>query len=163
MRKAVLAALLLLLLAPVGAARAETPTAADRLAALAGTWQGAGTWLGKPSRVEARWTLTLSGAFVRHDYDVSAAGGAAFAGTAFYRSGASGPGAATWFDSQGSVHPIETMVDGDTLIALWGPAGGPVGKTHYRVAGERLIIEDWIRGKDGGWRSFSRSELGRRP
>jgi Flp pilus assembly protein TadG len=163
MRASTFAAALLLALCASPALADDADTIRNRLAALEGNWSGTGTWLNKPSRVTASWTRTLNGAFLRHDYAVgSSDGSAAFEGTAYYRPVLAGAGAATWFDSQGSMHPIETALDGEALVALWGPVGAPIGKTHYTQVGDRLVIEDWIRSRSGAWRPFSKSELSRR-
>jgi hypothetical protein len=137
------------------------------LSRLDGQWQGSGTILGQPARIEMRWAVALDDAF-HHLTWVSRIGAGAtprrFEGQAFYGRTPAGAGRAVWVDSSGLTRPITATLsaDGAALVAAWGTADTELGETTYRLESpESLLVVDRVRGKDGTWREFGRSTLSR--
>ncbi len=142
---------------PMTSASPQLASEPTFLSRLEGRWEGAGVWVGKPATGKASWTRVLIGRFVRLEYRVTPEGAPspAFEGDAYYSEGPDGV-KGTWFDSQGSVHPLEIRVEPAALVASW-PAAEPRGRTTYRLLEDgSLEIFDEIRGKDGGFREFGR-------
>jgi hypothetical protein len=141
-------------------------TAQDALVAkLVGRWDGTGTILGQPSRVQMEWTPVLGGRFVKLTFEshIGAPPKARrFEGHAYYRTAGEGKLVATWFDSSGQVRPIDAVRAADAIVSTWGTPETEVGETTYRlVADDRMELVDRVRGKDGSWREFGRSQLTR--
>jgi hypothetical protein len=139
---------------------------------MTGRWEGTGTILGQPARVELDWTAVLGDRFARLTW-VSHIGAAEkvqrFEGHAYYQRMLA-PYRATWFDSGGMVRPISAAIDGapgrypSALVAHWGTADTEQGETTYRrLSPDELDVVDRVRGKDGAWREFGRSTLRRVP
>lgn len=140
---------------------------------MTGRWAGTGTILGQPARVELEWTGVLDGRFARLTW-VSHIGTAPktqrFEGHAYYRRSPLPPYRATWFDSSGMVRPITAAFDrpsenaSPALVAHWGTPETEQGETTYRrVSDQELEVVDRVLGKNGEWREFGRSTLGRVP
>lgn len=167
----VLLALTLTLAPPLWAQSAPPPSAPpDPIHDLfAGQWEGSGTILGQPSRVELTVERALDGRFTRLLW-TSHIGPPPktqrFEGHAYYsRPDPDGQYTATWFDSSGAVRPIRGGADGaDAVVARWGTAATEQGETTYRrVAPDAIEVVDRVLGKNGQWREFGRSTLRRVP
>ncbi len=158
-----------LLLATVGTraapAQPTPPPPVGVLAELEGHWEGTGVILGQPSRVQMDWAPALANRFARLTF-VSHIGAAPktqrFEGHAYYQTAGPGRYLATWFDSSGQVRPIAATSAGGTLVAAWGTPATEEGETTYRlISPDRLEVIDRVKGKEGTWREFGRSELSR--
>ena len=140
---------------------------------MTGRWEGAGSILGQPARVELEWAPVLGDRFARLTW-VSHIGAAPksqrFEGHAYYQRTAGTMYRATWFDSSGMVRPITAAVHGPSggptsaLVASWGTGDTEQGETTYRrVSDQELEVVDRVLGKNGEWREFGRSTLRRIP
>lgn len=134
-----------------------------------GRWEGTGTILGQPSRVELTVERMLDGRFTRLVW-VSHIGPSPktqrFEGHAYYpRLHPAEKYAATWFDSSGAVRPIRGGPAGaDAVIALWGTPETEQGETTYRrLSADAMEVVDRVMAKSGDWREFGRSSLRRVP
>lgn len=157
--------LALALAMPVPAVHAQPAPAMGVLAELEGRWEGTGTILGQPSRVQMEWTPALDARFVRLTF-VSHIGpepkARRFEGHAYYQPAGEGRYRATWFDSSGLVRPIAATSTSGTLVAAWGTAETEVGETTYRLtSADWMEVVDRVKSKDGTWREFGRSTLSR--
>ncbi len=139
------------------------PAAAEGslLARLAGDWIGEGDVMGKRVAVMLHVGPVLAGRFTELRW-LNLGGGAAhtrFEGRAVYALESPGHYRATWWDSEGSEHPIMASEQGDaTLEALWGEAG----RTRYTLLpGGEIEVIDSTKHKDGNWVEFGRSHLTR--
>lgn len=142
------------------ATQPATPAELTAFAPFLGTWAGTGQLWGKPATIQLQWKRTLADKFVSLDFEVidKASGSAMFAGQAMYPAGQG-----TWHDSNGAIYSISWKADGDSIVAEWGPAGAPMGKSLYRLRpGGEAEITDFIGNKDGSWREFARYVARRR-
>ena len=170
MRFALLVLMLWSVAGPLGAQPTPRSPVPDPLHELvAGRWQGEGTILGQPARVELTIERVLDGRFTRLLW-VSHIGpppkAQRFEGHAYYaRLSPDGQYTATWFDSSGAVRPIRAGVDGSAaVVAHWGTPDTEQGETTYRrVSPDALDVVDRVLGKNGEWREFGRSSLRRVP
>jgi hypothetical protein len=149
------------------AAVSSQSTAADPfLSRLEGQWNGEGTVLGQPSRIEMEWSWTLNGRFLRLTFRNTmgiAPKTQLFEGHAYYRATGNGRYRGSWMDNSGAIRPIEARQDGEAIVAQWGTPETEVGETTYRLLpGDRMEVIDKVRQKDGAWRDFGRSSLVRR-
>ena len=134
---------------------------------LPGAWQGEGTVGGLPAKVEMAWAPTFDGRFVRITWlnlmTGKDGGTLRFEGEGTYLPvpDEMGVHAGTWFDSQGSMHPLSARAAGDSLVTEWGPRGAPVGRTTYRlVEGGTLSVHDEVQ-RNGTWFTFGRPSFRR--
>lgn len=170
MRFALLVLTLWTLAAPLAAQPTPPPPAPDPIHDLfAGRWEGTGTILGQPSRVELTVERALDGRFTRLLW-LSHIGPPPktqrFEGHAYYsRLSPAGQYTATWFDSTGAVRPVRGGPDGDAaVVAHWGTAETEQGETTYRrLSPDQIEVLDRVLGKNGSWREFGRSTLRRVP
>lgn len=137
---------------------------ADITSKLAGAWKGEGKAFGMSTRPVMIWEPALGGKFMKLTYRnemMSAKGDVrVFEGHAYYKALGGGKYRATWFDSQGAVHPIEATFDGVTLTSNWGTRETEVGRTTYRLVNAGTIeVVDFVQTKDGTWKEFSRATL----
>jgi len=85
-----------------------------------------------------------------------------FEGHAYYRPLAAGGYRGMWFDNSGMFRPLDARRDGDALVSQWGTPETEQGETTYRLLeGEKMEVVDRVKGKDGTWREFGRSQLTR--
>jgi hypothetical protein len=143
---------------------AATTEDADISVKLAGAWKGEGKAFGMSTRPVMIWEPALGGQFMKLTYRnemMSAKGDVrVFEGHAYYKAIGGGKYRATWFDSQGAVHPIEAAFDGVTLTSNWGTKDTEVGRTTYRLVNPNAIeVVDFVQTKDGTWKEFSRATL----
>lgn len=142
--------------------------AQDFFARLAGDWQGAGEVRGMASAQKMSWEPALDGKFLRLSFDnrMTGEGGGEwrFSAQAFYRIQDDGTIAGTWFDSRGTSFPLSGSIDaGDTLTILWGTDDTERGRSRYRLNAAGLEVTDEVLMPDGGWRTFGRTRLTRKP
>lgn len=137
------------------------------LSRLVGEWTGTGVVLNQPAKIRMNWSWELGGQFIRltfKDEMGSPPKTTLFEGHAYYRATAEGRYRGTWFDNSGMVRPLDARRDGDALVSLWGTPDSEEGETTYRLlANGKMEVVDRIKGKDGTWRVFGRSELTRSP
>ncbi len=143
---------------------ATTIDDADISVKLAGAWKGEGKAFGMSTRPVMIWEPALGGKFMKLTYRnemMSAKGDVrVFEGHAYYKALGGGKYRATWFDSQGAVHPIEATFDGITLTSNWGTKETEIGKTMYRLVNANTIeLVDYVQTKEGTWKEFSRATL----
>lgn len=131
-----------------------------------GSWAGEGKAFGRRSRPEMKWEATLSGKFIKLTYRTeltSRIGKEVFEGHAYYKSLGAGKYKGTWFDSQGSEHPITAVFEDNALTANWGTPQTELGKTVYRlVSAKEMELVDSVQRKDGTWQEFGRAKLARK-
>jgi hypothetical protein len=131
------------------------------LRTIAGGWIGTGSVMRRESHVELTVEPVLAGAFVRLHWVNGGGkdGRDLFEGLAVYEERPDGSFAATWWDSQGSRHPVTATLEGQALTALWGERG----RTVYRLleTGE-LEVVDSVKRPDGAWGEFGRTTLKRK-
>ena len=131
------------------------------LTRLAGDWRGEGTVLQARADVRLTWAWALDGQFMQLTF-VNAMPKRRFEGHAYYRALGGGQYRGWWFDNSGMMRPIEAALDGDALVAKWGTPETEVGETAYRLtASGTMEVVDRVRGKDGQWREFGRTQLQR--
>jgi len=126
-----------------------------------GQWEAKGKSFGLPSETTMIWERALSGKFVRLIYRIvmhpDQGTDQIFEGEAMYKNSGVNSFTATWFDSQGAIHPITATHDESTLISLWGtPNTTSQGKTIYTLKEGTLEVEDFIMTKDGEWKQFNK-------
>ena len=150
---------MLYLLATLALTFIQGPTRDAFLTRIAGEWAGEGTVLQTRAEVRLTWAWTLDGQFMQLTF-ANAMGPRRFEGHAYYRALGGGRYRGWWFDNSGMMRPIEASLDGDALVAKWGTPETEVGETTYRLAANgSMEIVDRVRGKDGQWRDFGRSQL----
>lgn len=154
--------LLIVLLAAVASVHAQTT---DKFFARAeGNWKTKGTNFGMPSDVSMSWTPAVRGKFYQLQYTIvmhpAGKNDMVFEGVAYYKSTAENTYQATWFDSNGSQHPITAAFDGTSLTSRWGTKETELGKTTYRfLDNTRMEVIDSVQTKAGPWREFGRNIL----
>ena len=156
---------LLVLVAAIPAARTQAQDAAPVLEQWLGDWRGPGTNSDAPAQLHLRWERVLGGRFVRLTLvnDIGAEPPRQrFEGLALYWSSAEGRLNGRWFDSQGSAHVVDAVLEPNALIGEWGDGTTARGGSAYRLV-EPAVMEviDEIRRKDGTWREFGRYRLTR--
>ena len=146
------------LLATPGGLRCQASDAGDLppvFAALAGTWSGTGTLMGRAASFEMTWTprengfveLRFSNGFV----DPSGTVTAVLEARAIYRvSGASAVG--VWIDTRPQRIQLEAEITEDAVITTW-TAPAERGRTEYRLEGAGAIVRDFVE-VDGALRPF---------
>jgi hypothetical protein len=136
------------------------------LTRLEGRWSGAGTVLNQSSKIEMEWAWILGGQFFHLAFRNEMGSPpkvTLFEGKAYYRAIGEGRYRGTWFDNSGMTRPIEAVRSGDALVSRWGTPETEEGETTYQLTGSgRLEMTDRVKGKDGTWRTFGRSELTKR-
>lgn len=140
------------------------PLAAAAPEWLAGRWSGEGVVMGKATQTRLEVTPALSGAFVefRYDFRTVETQPTSFEGRAFYRTGDGGRWDGHWFDSRGTVFPLNATLSVDGLTTDWGSSGTERGRTIYRrLPTSRLEVTDMVMGSTGAWRVFARHTLSR--
>ena len=158
-----LSVLLLVVMSPVWAATRVEDDVASRFA---GDWNGSGVAFQRPSKPKMKWEPVLGGKFLKLTYktEMQSAKGEPrlFEGHAYYKSLGGGKYRGTWFDSQGTVHPLEASFDGNTLATNWGTAQTELGKTVYHLREpNKMEVTDSVQKKDGSWMEFGRATLTR--
>jgi hypothetical protein len=132
---------------------------------LPGSWSGEGNVGGLPAKVEMTWSPAFDGRFMRVTWLNLMTGKDGntlrFEGEGTYEPvpNEMGVHAGTWYDSQGTSHPLSGRVAGDSLITEWGPPGAPVGRTTYRLLESgTLSVHDEIQ-RNGTWYTFGRTSF----
>jgi hypothetical protein len=147
-------------------AEAQVPSS-NFLEKLKGTYQAAGTSFNMPADIEMTWASTLGGRYSQLQYKIlmhrKDGKDQLFEGTAFYKPSGENTFKATWFDSNGSMHPITATNDENTLTSLWGTPETEMGKTTYKVVDDKTVeVTDFVLKKDGSWQLFNKSLLVKR-
>lgn len=131
--------------------------------ALAGEWQGSGEVRGMASEQSMVWSQVLDGQFTRLEFDnrMSQDGELVFhfRAHAYYRVDGDGRVTGHWFDSRGVSFPLQGTRTGSSLNIEWGTSETELGRTAYRIDGDRLEVTDEVLGAGGEWRVFGRSTL----
>jgi hypothetical protein len=131
---------------------------------LIGQWKATGKSFGMPAETTMVWERTLSGKFNRITYRIvmhpASGPDQLFEGEALYKASKENEWAATWFDSQGSMHPITATHENGILTSLWGTPATRQGKTLYRIVDKNTLeLTDLILNKDGTWKEFNKQTL----
>jgi hypothetical protein len=86
-----------------------------------------------------------------------------FEGHGYYRvTSAPAGGSGTWIDSRGLIMPVRVTISDDSFTSDWGGEGTEAGRTVYRLTGAHALeVVDFVRGADGAYKEFGRSQLGR--
>lgn len=131
---------------------------------LVGTWEGSGTFQGKPTVGVATWDQPLGGKWQRQVIALTQDGRTVFEGHGFYPPNDTATVAARWFDSQGNNFPVQATWIGDSLVANWGPsATAPIGRTVYHlIEPTKLLVSDYFT-QGGANRLFAKMEYRRKP
>ncbi|MCW5911541.1 MAG: DUF1579 family protein [Cyclobacteriaceae bacterium] len=138
----------------------------DILNKLNGNWSAKGAAFGMPATITMSWLPALEGKFHQLNYKMLMTGKdgnlMVFEGAAFYKRLSENSFTATWFDSQGNMHPITASSDATTLTSLWGTPETQQGKTTYRfVSNNEVEVTDYVMKKDGTWSKFNQNTLAR--
>lgn len=134
---------------------AQSSTQDPLLTRFSGRWEGEGTVLKLPSKVQLTWEWTLDRQFLRLSFVNQMGPSRRFEGHAYYRTVGDGRYRGSWFDNSGAIRPIEATRDGDAIVATWGTPETEVGETTYRLMPDgSMTIIDRVQSKDGQWRQF---------
>jgi len=137
------------------------PAADPLLSRLAGPWAGTGTVLNQPAKISMSWSWELGGQFLRLTFR-NEMPKATFEGHAYYRAAGDGRYRGMWFDNSGMFRPLQAHRDGDALVSKWGTPETEEGETTYRLLADgKMEVVDRVKGKDGTWREFGRSQIAR--
>ncbi|HMR91854.1 MAG TPA: hypothetical protein PKC69_06055 [Chitinophagaceae bacterium] len=133
---------------------------------LKGNWKANGTAFGMPATITMSWAPVLQEKFYRLKYSMVMTGKdgnqTVFEGTAYYKQVTANTFTATWFDSQGSMHPITASSDATMLTSRWGTPETQQGKTTYQlIRNNDVQVTDYILKKDGTWSLFNQNTLTR--
>ena len=131
---------------------------------LKGAWQANGTAFGMPADVNMEWMAVLGGRFTQIQYKILMHGkdgkSQQFEGTAYYKPSGDNQYWATWFDTNGEMHPITASSNESTLTSLWGTPETKMGKTLYKLLDDKTVeVTDYIQKKDGSWQQFGKNTL----
>lgn len=131
---------------------------------LNGNWIAKGSAFGMPAIIKMKWSPVLEEKFCELKYSMLMTGKdgnqMVFEGVAYYKHLSETTYTATWFDSQGNMHPITGSSDATTLTSLWGTPETQQGKTTYRLAGNNEVeVTDYVLKKDGTWNKFNHNVL----
>lgn len=131
---------------------------------LSGNWSAKGSAFGMPADITMNWEPALAGKFYRLQYKMimttQSASQSVFEGVAYYKNAKDNTYIATWFDSQGNMHPITASSDATTLTSLWGTPETQQGKTTYRLINDKEVeVTDYILRKDDTWSQFNQNML----
>lgn len=149
----------------VALALAAGAFAADVFTRLEGNWRGTGKVNGMESTLTMRWERALGGKFWQLTFRnemKSPQGVFPFEGAAMYQSDKKGAITGSWFDSRGVKFGISSVADADSLTSNWGSAETEQGRTVYKLTGaDTMEVVDSVKGKDGTYKEFGRSEFKR--
>lgn len=131
---------------------------------LGGNWSAKGAAFGMPADITMSWEPALGSKFYRLQYKMvmtpQTGNPSVFEGAAYYKNTKDNSFTATWFDSQGNMHPITAASDATTLTSLWGTPETQQGKTTYRLINDKEVeVTDYILRKDGTWHQFNQNTL----
>lgn len=131
---------------------------------LSGNWSAKGSAFGMPADITMSWEPALGSKFYRLQYKMvmttQGGGQTVFEGIAYYKKAKEDSFVATWFDSQGNMHPITAVNDATTLTSLWGTPETQQGKTTYRLINDKEVeVTDYILRKEGTWSQFNQNTL----
>lgn len=142
-----------------------TPPGAGHFSALAGQWQGAGTFQGMPSRVQANFARDRQGDWgLEIEILATPAKGEPirFTGKARYQMRGREPVGGSWSDSMGSDYTISPRFVAGALIVAWGPEALARARSEYRILADgRLQIDDFAPASNGELRRFANATLQR--
>lgn len=159
------AAVLLTVVAALAIARTQAQDAAPVLKQWLGDWRGPGTNSGAPAQLHLNWERALGGRFVRLTL-VNEIGAQAplrrFEGLAMYWPATPTRLNGRWFDSEGSAHMLDGVLDANALVSEWGDGTIARGRSTYRLSQPNVMeVIDEIKRPDGTWREFGRYRLTR--
>ncbi|MGB5485562.1 hypothetical protein [Parasphingorhabdus sp.] len=129
-----------------------------------GSWVASGNSFGPDVKSEMIWTKTLDGQFYRIDYriNMNPAGDKTFTGIGHYQATETSNTVGYWADNSGDLHPLSVKIGKDSIISIWGVAGGKLGRTEYHLTDEgRISVTDWLLTNDG-WRQFNKASFVRK-
>jgi len=67
-----------------------------------------------------------------------------------------------WFDSEGSAHVLNGVLEANALVSEWGDGTIARGRSTYRLPEPNVMeVIDEIKRQDGTWREFGRYRLTR--
>jgi hypothetical protein len=160
-----IAALLLAFSVALPMARTQAQDAAPLLEQWLGDWRGPGTNSGAPAQLHLNWERALGGRFVRLTL-VNEIGAHSplqrFEGLAMYWPASRSRLNGRWFDSEGSAHVLDGVLDTDALVSEWGDGTIARGRSTYQLLEQNVMeVIDEIKRKDGTWREFGRYRLTR--
>jgi hypothetical protein len=159
------AALVLVFAVALPLTRPQAQDAAPFLEQWLGDWRGPGTNNGAPAQLHLLWERALGARFVRLTLvnDIGAQPPLQrFEGLAMYWSSTPHRLNGRWFDSQGSAHVLDGVLEADALVSEWGDGTSARGRSTYRLAAaDTMEVIDEIKRPDGTWREFGRYRLTR--
>jgi hypothetical protein len=159
------AAVLLAFVVTLPIARSQAQDAAPFLEQWLGDWRGPGTNNAAAAQLHLNWERTLGGRFVRLTLvnDIGAQPPLQrFEGLAMYWESTPNRLNGRWFDSQGSAHVLEGVLEANALVSEWGDGSSARGRSTYRLmAADIMEVVDEIKRKEGTWREFGRYRLTR--
>lgn len=125
----------------------------DDLSRMTGCWTGEGVLSGRAA--DFHLAFRDNGPLLSLNYMVESDGGGDFRAVAIYRES---PGLGTWYDSAGNTYDLTygAPVDG-VMTVNWGVGPEVRGRTHYRLEGGSLQVEDQVL-SEAGWFTFARAQ-----
>ena len=116
-----------------------------------GTWNGTGTLFGQEATFHMKWENSLNAKFIKLTFSNTFGENRTMDANAYYRleqhSG-------YWFDSRGTMLPLQVDIDSDTMTVLWGNEATENGKTIYTIVdSEHLTVQDFVL-KEGTYIKF---------
>ncbi len=121
---------------------------------LVGDWVAECDGFAEGARCELYWSVARGGQTMVVRYSVIGRDGSElFRGNGVYEAvGDAFEGG--WFDTNGSVHPLEARFVDGALTTLWGRPETEEGRTVYALDGAGgMSVTDWVK-VDGEWREF---------
>lgn len=150
--------LTLMLLLPLSLLFSGRASADDVWQSLIGRWQGSGEVSGMAATIALQFRPAFGGHGYHLDFENRMRGKDEktwqFAAEALYRCDAAGACRGHWYDSRGTVLPLNATAGDDQLVVEWGDASTERGRTTYRLDEDRLRITDEVLGKEGAWKVF---------
>ena len=124
-----------------------------------GAWEGEGELFGSEAAFSMEWEWVLGGKFVRLAFENGIQGpdgiDPILQAVAFYRPIGEGRFEGTWFDSRGTVLPLQVSTEPTTLTTLWGSPATEQGRTVYRLLDKgKIEVEDFVL-KGDQWQKFA--------
>ena len=123
-----------------------------------GSWEGQGELFGSKASFSMKWEWVLGQQFVHLTFENGMQGpdgtDRVLQAVAFYKPIGEGRLEGTWFDSRGTVQPLQVSTELTALTTLWGTPATEQGRTVYRLLDNgKIEVEDFVL-KGDQWHKF---------